>query len=67
MTEELEGKLEQYKDGAKKALIGLGVGVLGCTFNWSFLDELVLISGVYYCSRHARDAINYVRYLSREE
>ena len=65
--EQLEDKIKQYRNGAKKAVVGLGFGVLGLTFDYGIVDDAMRICGGFIAGYNLRNTINYIRYSLKGE
>lgn len=65
--EELENKVKQYKSSARNAAIGLGVGILGCTFDYGIVDNIMNIGGGFMVGWNLVDTIGYIRYSLRRD
>ena len=67
VEEQLEDKIEQSRNGAKRALITATVGIVGLTFDYGIVDDIMRIGGFFFVGYNLRHTINYIRYSSKRE
>ena len=50
----------KYEIGAKRAAIGAGVALLGNLFDWSFVDNALMMGGSGVVGYYCKETFNYV-------
>ena len=67
MVEQLEDKIEQSRNGAKRALVAAFVSAIGLTFDYGIADDIMMYSGAFVFGLNIRHTINYIRYTLKGE
>lgn len=64
--EQLEDKVRKYKDGVRNVTIGLGVVIVGFTFDYGIVDDLMRMGGGFTVGYNIPDTISYIRYYQKK-
>lgn len=59
---ELENKVKGYKKSAEICAISLGVSILGFTFDYGAVDDIIRFGGAFSFGYNLVDTIRYAKY-----